>query len=112
MSKVDTSNLSPKQKMQYKTLWRKLHGGEGGSSGGEESSFNWVVLVPIGALIVYWVINSQNAPAAPGQTLGGPPTPIKPFSPEASGAPLSSEAREARLRRFAESDKPKSEENS
>merc|ERR1711884_133753 len=102
MSKVDTTKLTPKQKMQYKTLWRKLHGG-GGSASEESTPVNWVVLVPVVALIVYWIVNSQTAPTATAQVVGGgPPTPIQPFNSQSSSAPLSSEAREARLRRFAE----------
>jgi len=101
MSKVDTSKLSPKSKMQYKTLWRKLNGQPGGSSASEGGeSFNWVVLAPIGALIVYWLYNNnQEAGSGAAPKPGGPPSPIQPFS-QGGGTSLSNEAREARLRRL------------
>eukprot|EP00929_Paragymnodinium_shiwhaense_P082187 TRINITY_DN4322_c0_g5_i1.p1 TRINITY_DN4322_c0_g5~~TRINITY_DN4322_c0_g5_i1.p1 ORF type:complete len:195 (+),score=24.43 TRINITY_DN4322_c0_g5_i1:64-648(+) len=109
LSRVDTSKLSAKEKMQYKTLWRKLNGGgEGGSNGMAgvfEDTNSLLFLLCLFAAIAYYA-HSQGLLASSGtsggQALGSstpqPSTASRPFGSE--GTVIGEDARAARLRRF------------
>merc|ERR1712224_250380 len=89
--------LSPEQKQQYKKLWARLNGDTEPSGDSLDPTMMWMVLAVITALLWYW---SSKKPSI--QEVGSGqanPIPHRPFSEAA--VPLSDEAREARLRRFA-----------
>mmetsp|Transcript_19431 Transcript_19431/g.42453 ORF Transcript_19431/g.42453 Transcript_19431/m.42453 type:complete len:154 (+) Transcript_19431:39-500(+) len=96
LSKVDTASLTPKQKMQYKDLWRRLNGADS-SSGDVLSAIGYsVCLVVVFVIAGYiWHANKETlAAAAPKIGRGG-------AAAEGVGsAAMNEEARQARLRRF------------
>eukprot|EP00928_Gymnodinium_smaydae_P031296 TRINITY_DN23008_c0_g1_i2.p1 TRINITY_DN23008_c0_g1~~TRINITY_DN23008_c0_g1_i2.p1 ORF type:complete len:188 (+),score=47.83 TRINITY_DN23008_c0_g1_i2:105-668(+) len=95
MSRIDTTKLNPRQKMQYKTLWRKLNGvsRDDDSGFGEliSSGLPWLLLGAAG-LLYYFYTNAESTP--------GPAATLRAAPPGEVGAPVNDAARAARLRRF------------
>mmetsp|Transcript_43874 Transcript_43874/g.121417 ORF Transcript_43874/g.121417 Transcript_43874/m.121417 type:complete len:152 (+) Transcript_43874:66-521(+) len=94
---VDTSALTPKQKMQYKLLWRKLNGGETAGDDTLSSSYLPLALLVVGGVVLYVAL--QGGAASATMTSGA----TKPIAARSGGSPahVDMAARDARLRKFS-----------